>query len=66
MIILSNFIADLALHFIILTVLGLFMRAIYKLRTSQFIMTAFIFALIITYINHTMYPGFRISTLLKL
>lgn len=57
--------ADVALHFILLTILGLFMRAIYKLRTSQFIMTAFIFALIITYINHTMYPGFSISTLLK-
>jgi hypothetical protein len=63
MIIASDFFRDFLIHFVLLYII---LYVIFYLKKSSFIVIAFISALVITYVNHTFYPTFRIVELIEI
>ncbi len=63
MIIASDFFRDFLIHFVFLYII---LYAIFYLKKSSFIVIAFISALVITYINHSYYPTFRLVELVEI
>lgn len=66
MIISKNFLIDLGLHTVLIYMLYVIFIYIRKLSLTNAFLTSFIIALVVTYINHTQYPQFRLRRYLKL
>ena len=61
MIVVTNFLADLLIHFVILLLLGAYVRYIVGVRGSTLVVAPFLVALLITYLNHMYFPRLTLS-----
>ena len=62
MIVLGSFIHDFILHFIIILVL---LYSVFYIKKMNFVYIALIVSLLVTYINHTYYPNFKLAEVLE-
>jgi hypothetical protein len=61
MIIVGNFVLDLIVHFAFLYLIALFLRVTILDRSMMFISAAAVGALLITTLNHTLFPNMRLK-----
>jgi hypothetical protein len=61
MIVVTNFLADLLIHFVVLLLLGAYVRYIVGAKGGAFVVASFLAALLITYLNHTYFPRLTLS-----
>lgn len=61
MIVVPNFLADLLIHFVLLLLLGAYVRYTVRGGPSTLIVGSFLAAAFITYLNHTYFPRLTLS-----
>lgn len=65
MIVVPNLLADLLIHFVLLLLLGAYVRYIIGAGSGTFIVASFLAAALITYLNHTYFPRLTLSGLFE-
>lgn len=63
MILFDDFLRDFLVHFVVILVL---LYAIFYIKKMNFVYIAFIVSAVVTYINHTFYPHFRLVEVLEI
>jgi hypothetical protein len=63
MILIDDFLRDFLVHFVVILVL---LYAIFYIKKMNFVYIALIVSAVVTYINHTFYPDFRLVEVLEI
>lgn len=65
MIVVTNFLADLLIHFVLLLLIGVYTRYMIRASSRTFIVGSFLAAALITYLNHAYFPRLTLSGLFE-
>ncbi len=63
MIVAKNFFPDLAIHFLLILIVGLYVRYLARTSLLHFVGACFALAFVLTFLNHTFFPKLSISSL---